>query len=318
MARSIIECVPNFSEGRDQRVVEAIAEAIRLCRGAALLAYESDPDHHRSVFTIVGPPEPVLQAAFQAVATAAERIDLNRHRGVHPRIGAADVVPLVPVHGISLEECARLAHSLGERIWRELRIPVYFYEAAAKSPERRNLEQIRRGGFERLRQEIASRPERLPDVGEASLHPTAGAVAVGARKFLIAFNVNLATRDVTVATAIARKVRSSSGGLPHVKAMGVYLESRGMAQVSMNLTDYEVTSLDAVMEAVREEASRLGVAIAGSEIVGLAPAGALAGCVARYLDCRNYKPEMILENQLLRNLLDCAQEDSPCPTGGDS
>jgi len=268
---SVVECVPNFSEGRDREVVDALARAVEETPGAVLLDCQMDPDHNRSVLTFAGQPESVLEAAVRAVGVAVERIDLNRHQGVHPRIGAADVVPFVPVKGALLEDCVALARRAGEEIWRRFRVPVYFYEAAAQRPERSRLEWIRRGQFEGLRARVLEDPGRWPDIGGPELHPTAGAVAVGARKFLIAYNVNLATGDLEVARRIARKVRESSGGLPCVKAMGAPLASKGLVQVSMNLTDYERTPIRAAYEAVRQEAEREGVEIAGTEVVGLTP-----------------------------------------------
>lgn len=304
MGRRIIECVPNFSEGRDPAKVAQIVEAIASAPGVALLGKESDRDHHRSVVTFAGAPEAVVEGAFRGVAKAAELIDLRSHSGVHPRVGAADVVPLVPVMGTTLEECAALAHGLGERIWRDLRIPVYYYEAAALHESRRRLELVRQGGFEKLAEWVKADPEKRPDVGGPELHPTAGAVVVGARKFLLAFNINLATDNVEIAREIAARIRASSGGLPHVKAMGVMLHSRGLAQVSMNLTDFEVTPLHVVYEAVAREAALRGVAVAGSEIIGLMPASALAAAAARLLQCENFHQNQILENRLLANLLD--------------
>jgi glutamate formiminotransferase len=294
-----VECVPNFSEGRNENVLEAIAQAIKSVNGAHLLAREKDADHHRSVFTIAGQPDAVSSAVFQAIAVAVASIDLNQHQGVHPRIGAADVVPFIPVQDIGMNECALLAHNLGKRLWSELRLPVYFYESAALRPERRLLEAVRKGGFEQLRVTALEDPARTPDIGGPGLHPTAGAVIVGARKFLLAFNINLTTSDVQIARRIAVKIRASSGGLPHVKAMGVMLASRGIAQVSMNLTDYEVTPLHVVYEAVRTEASLEGVSIAGSEIIGLMPAAALAQSAAHWLQCVNYSPAVIFEKKLL-------------------
>jgi glutamate formiminotransferase len=288
-------------------VVDAIAGAISSTPGVMLLARESDADHHRSVITFAGPPEPVLEAAFGGAAKAAALIDLNRHRGVHPRIGAADVIPFIPLSGITMEECVELARQLGGRIWRELQIPVYYYEAAALRPARKGLEVVRQGGFERLREAAQNDPDRRPDTGGPALHPTAGATAVGARKLLLAYNINLDTADVEIAKAIARKIRSSNGGLAHVKAMGVYLASRGQAQVSMNLTDFEITPLTVVHEAVRLEAARLGAAIASSEIIGLMPARALGMAAAHHLQIRNLEPESVLESRLLSVLLDCGQ-----------
>ncbi|MBI3207336.1 MAG: glutamate formimidoyltransferase [Candidatus Solibacter usitatus] len=299
--KRVVECVPNFSEGRDASVVQSIIDSIAGAE-VRVLASESDPDHNRSVITFAGEPSHVVEAAFRAVAKAAETIDLTRQSGVHPRIGAADVVPIVPLRNITLEECAALAHALGERIWRDLHIPVYFYEAAALRPERKRLEVVRRGGFEALR--VTNAPDRQPDVGGPGLHPTAGAVAIGARKILLAFNINLATTDITIAQQIAVKIRASSGGLPHVKAMGVPLESRGLAQVSMNLTDFEVTPLRTVFDAVRAEAHLRGVEIAGSEIIGLMPERALDEALAKYLLCENFSQDSILERRLETLLID--------------
>ncbi|MBL8232461.1 MAG: glutamate formimidoyltransferase [Bryobacterales bacterium] len=304
MARRLIECVPNFSEGRDRTVIEAIVSAASSVAGAAVLAYECDADHHRSVVAIAGSPDAVEEAAFRAVAEAVRRIDLNQHAGVHPRIGAADVVPFVPVEGVAMEDCVAIAHRFGERVWRDLRVPVYFYEQAARHPDRRRLENVRRGRFEGLRDEVRRNTDRRPDIGEPELHPTAGAVAIGARKYLLAFNINLATADVSIADRIARRIRQSSGGLPHVKAMGVLLESRGLAQVSMNLTDFEVTPLHAVFEAVRREAAALGVEIAGSEIIGLMPAAALAMSAAHFLQCENYSVNALLERRIAAKVID--------------
>ena len=295
MGGRIVECVPNFSEGRDVTVVARITEAVASVPGAAVLDQTSDWDHNRSVITFAGEPEAVSEAAFRAIERAVELIDLSRHRGVHPRIGAADVVPLVPVAGVTLESCAQLAARLGERVWRELHVPVYLYEAAARRPERVNLANIRRGRFEDLREEVQRNPERRPDFGEAALDPTAGACVIGARKFLIAFNFNLDTADVEVARQIARRIRASSGGLPGVKALGLFLESRRQAQVSTNLTDFEVTPLGAVVEAVRAEAKRCGVRIASNELIGLIPRAALLTAGDGELGIR---PEQILENRL--------------------
>lgn len=291
MAFQLVECVPNFSEGREESTVEAIRTAIATTGGVLLLRSERDPDHNRSVMTFAGVPESVLEAAFRAIEQAVQRIDLSRHAGVHPRIGAADVVPFVPVDGVTIEDCVGLAHKLGQRVWRELRVPVYFYEAAALNPERARLENVRRGGFER--------PQLEPDVGGPQLHPSAGACVIGARKFLIAFNINLNTSDVAVARTIARSIRTSSGGLPHVKAIGVLLETRKLAQVSMNLTDFEQTPLHIVFERVQQEAAALGVQIAGSEIIGLIPKKAVEMTAAACLRVENYSSDLILENRLL-------------------
>jgi glutamate formiminotransferase len=291
----IIECVPNFSEGRSAAILARIAEAISSVAGVAILNQTSDRDHNRSVFTFAGLPDAVADAAFRAIERAVSSIDLNRHAGVHPRVGAADVIPLVPVSGVSLAFCAQLAAQLGERVWRELHVPVYLYEAAARRPDRVNLANIRRGRFEKLREEVRHNPARQPDFGGAEFHPTAGACVIGARRFLIAFNFNLATADVEIALRIARKIRASSGGLPAVKALGLYLESRRQAQVSTNLTDFEVTPLCTVLEAVRAEAKRCGTRIESTELIGLIPRKALetAG------DCElNIAAEQVLENRL--------------------
>ena len=291
---AIVECVPNFSEGRDTIKVEEIRRAIATTSGVALLRWEQDPDHHRSVMTFAGEPEPVLEAAFRAIQQAANSIDLTKHAGAHPRIGAADVIPFVPVDGVTMEDCVRLANRLGERVWDELKVPVYFYEAAARHPERAQLENLRRGGFER--------PALAPDLGGPQLHPTAGACVIGARRFLIAFNINLATTDVRIARLIARKIRASSGGLPFVKAIGVLLESRNLAQVSMNLTNFEQTPIHVVFERVRQEAAEHGVEIAGSEIIGLVPKRALETTAAHFLKIENFSSSLVLENRL-RDLL---------------
>lgn len=291
MAFQLVECVPNFSEGRDPQTVEAIRSAIAATPGVLLLRSERDTDHNRSVITFAGGPEAVLAGAFRGIELAVQLIDLTRHAGVHPRVGAADVVPFVPVDGVTLDDCVQLARTLGQRVWNQLGVPVYFYEAAALDPERVKLENVRRGGFER--------PRLQPDLGGPRLHPTAGACVIGARKFLIAFNVNLNTSDVEVARSIARNIRASSGGLPHVKAIGVVLESRQLAQVSMNLTDFERTPLHVAFERVKDEAAAMGVEIAGSEIIGLVPKKAIEMTAAAYLGVENFTSDLILENRLL-------------------
>jgi glutamate formiminotransferase len=298
MARRLIECVPNFSEGRDPERIEKLVSAIRSVPGVVLLDREMDADHHRSVLTFAGAPEAVSEAALRAVGKAVELIDLTRHSGVHPRIGAADVVPFIPVEGVTMEECVSIAERAGQEIWKRYQVPVYLYEAAARRPDRMNLENIRRGQFEGLRDEIAVKPERAPDIGEPRVHPTAGATAVGARKYLIAYNINLGTPDVEIARRIARTIRFSSGGFRYVKAMGVPLSSRGLAQVSINLTDFEQTPVHRVFETVRTEAERYGVPIVGSEIVGLIPKKAFEMAAECYLRCENFGPHVILENRL--------------------
>ena len=296
--KPLIECVPNFSAGRDLATVDAIVSAMSGLSGAWLLDRHSDPDHNRSVITVAGEPETVAEAALRGVGVAAERIDLTRQTGAHPRIGAADVVPFVPITDFSMDDCVELARRTGREIWKRYKIPVYFYEAAATRPERVNLENVRRGQFELLQAEVLSNPDRAPDVGGPRLHPTAGATAVGAREFLIAYNINLNTDDVSIANRIAKAVRSSSGGLSHVKAIGVYLKTRDLAQVSMNLTNFHQTSLLQVFQAGRGQAERMGAGIVGSEIVGLVPRQALDPAAQTTLLLENFSPEMILENRL--------------------
>src|SRR6266852_4951509 len=296
--KQLVECVPNFSEGRDAAKVDAIVAEMRAVPGVFLLDRESDADHNRSVVTLAGEPEAVAEAALRGVGKAAELIDLTRHTGAHPRVGATDVLPFVPVEGVTLEDCVALARKVGREIWERYRIPVYFYEAAALRPERTNLENIRRGQFEGLRQEVLANPDRAPDVGEPRLHPTAGATVVGARKFLIAYNINLNTPDIGTANKIAKTIRFSSGGLRYAKAMGVDLKARGLAQVSINLTDFEQTPIHRVFEMVKREAERFGCAIVGSEIVGLVPKKAIEMTADFYLQLENFSPAQVLENRL--------------------
>jgi glutamate formiminotransferase / formiminotetrahydrofolate cyclodeaminase len=298
----VIECVPNFSEGRDPAKVDAIAEEMKGTAGAWVLDCQMDFDHNRSVITLAGEPEAVGEAVLRGIGRAAESIDLRRQEGVHPRIGATDVVPFVPVEGVTIEECAKLARRVGREIWRRFGIPVYFYEAAAERPDRANLEAVRRGGFEGLREEAVRNPNRAPDVGGPKLHASAGATIVGARKFLIAYNIQLNTADVTVAKKVARAIRFSSGGLPCVKAIGVELKSRNQAQVSINLTDFERTPIRRVLEAAREEAARCGVAIAGTEIVGLAPRRAIETPPDFDLQLENIRGDQVLETRLAKAL----------------
>src|SRR5262249_40527056 len=240
----IVECVPNFSEGQRPEVIDAIVKAITSVGNVYLLGREMDADHNRAVVTIAGPPDSIGQAAVRGVEAAMQYIDLNKHRGEHPRIGASDVIPFIPIRGVSLGDCVEIARKTGQEIAGRLGIPVYLYEAAATRPERTNLENIRRGQFELLRDEISTNPDRKPDFGEARIHPTAGATVVGARKPLIAYNINLNTSDVAIAKYIAKRIRFSSGGFRYVKAMGVLLKDRNQAQVSMNLTDFEQTSME--------------------------------------------------------------------------
>ena len=287
--------MPNFSEGRDRATIEALGEA--LGGRARLLDVHADPDHNRSVFTLVGSSEELVDSLLAGIGVARERIDLRRHEGAHPRVGAADVVPFIPIEGVSIEDCVTMARHVGDQIWRRHKIPVYLYEAAAASPERQNLENIRRGQFEGIRDDIATNPARKPDFGEARLHATAGACVVGARKFLIAYNIFLNTADVEVAKKIAKAVRFSTGGLRFVKAAGFLV--RGQAQVSMNLTDFEQTPIHRVFEMVRAEAARYGVIPASSEIVGLIPKKALEQAAEWFLQIEHFDSSLILENRLV-------------------
>jgi glutamate formiminotransferase/glutamate formiminotransferase/formiminotetrahydrofolate cyclodeaminase len=298
MADRIVECVPNFSEGRDLSVIQALVEAVQAVPQVVLLDRTSDPDHHRSVLTLAGPPEAVAEAAFQACRIATERIDLDRHQGAHPRVGASDVVPFVPVRGITMADCVNLANRVARRIGEELGIPVFLYEQSAKQPVRRRLETIRQGGLEALAKRMEEDPAWRPDFGPARLHPTAGATAVGARPFLVAFNVNLASENLAVAKAIARRVRESGGGLPCVKAIGVPLSSRRLVQVSMNLTDIQRTPLYQAYEAVVGEAAQAGVRLAGSELIGLVPLRGVWATMQQALGLDMISEDRILEIKL--------------------
>ncbi len=295
--RPLVECVPNFSEARRRDVVEAIVEAIEQGGGREIrvLDVSLDRDHNRTVVTFVGSPAGVEAAMFAGIAKAAELIDLNQHRGEHPRIGATDVVPFVPLRGVTLAECVAMARRVGERVGRELNIPVYLYEAAATRPERQNLENIRRGEYETLKEEIAADVRRAPDYGPKRVGP-AGATVVGARAFLVAYNLYLNTTDVEIARKIAKAIRHSSGGLRYVKALGLLVE--GQAQVSMNLTDFTKTPIARVQELVRREAARYGAAITRSELVGMIPQAALVDAAQWYLQLDNLEAEQILENRL--------------------
>jgi len=293
---TLVECVPNFSEGRDKARVDAIVAAMKM-DGVYLLDREMDADHNRCVITLVGDREAIQEAAIRGVGKAAELIDLTKHRGAHPRMGAADVVPFIPIEGVTIEACVAMARHVGAEIWKRHQIPVYLYEAAATSPERLNLENIRRGQFEGIREEIGTNPARKPDFGEARVHPTAGATVVGARKALIAYNVFLNTPDVDIAKKVAKAVRFSSGGLRYVKGAGFLV--RGLAQVSMNLTDFEQTPIHRVFEFVKREAARYGVAPVSSEIVGLIPKKALEMAAEWFLQVENFDSSLILENRLI-------------------
>ena len=325
MARQLVECVPNFSEGRDASKIDAIVAAILSVPDVVLLDRESDADHNRCVITFVGPPDAVADAAFRSVEKAVSLIDLTKHQGAHPRLGAADVVPFIPIEGVTVEDCLKLAERTAQEIWDKLKVPVYFYEAAAKQPDRVNLENIRRGQFEALVKEMGTVAARKPDVGDAVIHPTAGAVVVGVRKYLIAYNVNLGTHDLNIAKKIAKTIRFSNGGFRYVKSMGIMLEARNQAQVSINLTDFEQTSMHLVYETVRREAERYGVPVVGSEIVGLIPKKTLEMSAEYFLRFENFKPELVLENRMsdalvsrsgLTEFLDALAAPTATPGGG--
>jgi glutamate formiminotransferase len=300
---SLIECVPNFSEGRRPEVVAEIVRAVGQIDGVTLLDHSLDATHNRSVVTFAGAAEPVVRAATAAVGRALELIDMTQHTGAHPRIGAVDVIPFVPLSGTRLEECVDLARRFGEQIAQRFELPVYLYGAAALRPERTRLADVRRGQYEALREGIGTDPDRDPDFGPRRIHPRGGAVAVGARKPLIAFNVNLATDDLALAKRIAHTIRESSGGMPAVQAMGILLENPGeprMAQVSMNLVDWERTGIPTVVNAIRVLAREAGTDIAHCELIGLAPAGALLEIAADALGLRGFSEDQALELRLAR------------------
>jgi len=307
--RKLIECVPNFSEGRDAKVVDQIVAAISSA-GVMLLDREMDANHNRSVITFVGEPSAVEEAAFRGAKTASELIDLTKHKGEHPRLGATDVVPFIPIAGATMDDCVAMAKRVAERIARELQIPTYLYEKAAQRSDRANLENIRRGQFEGLREEIETNPDRAPDFGARKIHPTAGATVIGARGALIAYNIYLKSNDLALAKEIAKSIRTSGGGFPCVKAMGINIESRGVVQVSMNLTNFEETSMFTVFEAVREKAAARGVEVLSSEIVGLVPQKALVNAASDFLKLENFSQEQVLENKLAEME---AQAGTPVP-----
>ena len=320
----LVECVPNFSEGRDSAVVGAIRDAIAGVDGAVVLDVSSDASHHRSVITFVAPIEVAVEAAFRGMREAAQRIDLTRHQGEHPRLGATDVVPFIPLEGATMEDCIALARALGARAASELGIPVFLYERAATRPDRENLADVRRGEFELLRDEIGTNPNRRPDFGEPRVHPTAGATAIGARPFLVAYNVYLGdTSNLQVAKDVAKALRHSSGGLRYVKGLG--LEVDGQAQVSMNLTDIEKTPLYRAFDMVKMEAQAHGVSPTWSEVVGLVPERALFETAARHLQLRNFTPELVLERKVraavsggesLASFVASVAAPTPAPGGG--
>ena len=293
----VVECVPNFSEGRRPEVVADIVAAITAVQGVRLLDFSSDASHNRSVVTFVGTPEAVETAAFAGIARARDLIDMEQHHGEHPRLGATDVVPFVPIAGVTMAECIDVARSLGRRVGQELEIPVYLYEEAATRPERRNLADVRRGEYEGLKSTIGT-PERPPDFGPPSVHPTAGATVIGARMPLIAFNVNLGTSDVEIAKKIAKAVRGSGGGLVYVKALGIMLEEKHVAQVSMNLVNYAKTPIHRVLEMVRREAARYGVAVVETELIGLTPLDAVHDTTAYYLQLPKLSRSQVIEARI--------------------
>ena len=295
----LVECVPNFSEGRRPEVIEAIAEEVRQVANVKLLDVKADPSHNRVVVTFVGEPQAVKQAAFNCCKRAAELIDMEKHHGEHPRIGATDVIPFIPVKNVSMEECAQLADELAQEIAAKLNIPVYLYEEAAKIPGRKALPDIRKGQYEGLKTEI-SKPERRPDYGPSQLHPTAGATVIGARQFLIAYNINLDTSDVNIAKKIANSIREAKGGYKYVRAMGVTVQigDRDIAQVTINMVNYQGTPLFRVFETVKSEAARYGVNVLGSEIIGLTPMQALLDAAEFYLRLDGFDRKQVLEDNL--------------------
>ena len=293
----LVECVPNFSEGRRPEVIAAITEEVKKVAGVSLLNVNSDASHNRTVVTFIGEPQAAKLAAFNACAKAAELIDMEQHQGEHPRVGATDVIPFIPVSDITMEECVELANELGQEIADKLNIPVYLYEAAAKTPARVKLPDVRKGQYEGLKTAIAS-PERQPDYGPAKMHPTAGATVVGARQFLIAYNINLSTSDVNIAKKIAGSIREAKGGYKYCRAMGVMIEDRNMAQVTINMVDYTGTPLHRVFETVKSEAGRYGVSIIGSEIVGMVPLQALVDTAEFYLRLEGFERKQVLEENI--------------------
>lgn len=293
----LLECVPNISEGRDKDKIGRIADELKRHKGVKLLDCSSDKDHHRSVFTFIGEPEAVKDAAFSLALKAIDVIDMREHKGGHPRLGAVDVVPFVPIQGMEMHEAVQIAREFGKRLG-EKGIPVFFYEEAATRPGRKELPSIRKGDYEGLAEKLKN-PEWKPDEGPGQFNPKSGATVVGARFPLVAYNVNLRTKDLSLAKAIAKKVRFKDGGFPHVRAMGVDLREKGMVQVSMNLTHYRLTNIPKVYECIKEEASKKGVEIEGSEIVGLIPLGALEGVAQYYLKCQSFSVRQVIEQQIL-------------------
>ena len=295
----IVECIPNISEGRNTEVIEAVLDTVRATAGVTLLDYSSDPNHNRTVITFLGSPEGVQEAAVALAKKAAELIDLTKHEGEHPRMGAVDVIPFVPIKEITKDECVELSKVVAERVWKEAGMPVFLYEDSASTPARVNLAKIRKGQFEGMAEKVQA-PEWEPDFGGRTIHPTAGVVAVGCRMPLVAFNINLSTSNLDVASAIAKVIRRSSGGFDCVKALGVMLEDRNIAQVSINMTNFNKTPLYRVLELVKAEAKRWGVTVVGTEIIGLTPMNALIDSAEYYLQIENFdKNKQVLENYIL-------------------
>lgn len=293
----IVECVPNFSEGRDKELIEKVVDEVRKTEGVKLLDYCSDKDHNRSVVTFIGGPEAVKEAAFKLIKKASELIDMSKHSGAHPRMGATDVVPFIPIKDITTEECVELAKELGKKVGEELNIPVYLYEDAASTPKRQNLANIRKGQYEGFFEKI-KQPEWKPDFGPSEMNVKSGATVIGARFPLIAYNVNLGTDNIEIANAIAKKIRHISGGLRYAKAVGVMLTERNIAQVSINMVNYEKTSVYTIQEMVKMEAKRYGVPVVGAEVIGLIPMKALIDCAEYYLQIENFDINQVLESRL--------------------
>ena len=294
----IIECVPNFSEGRDTGKIEEIASSFRDRKGVKLLDIQKDGDHNRSVITVVGEPSPLKEAVIMAVGKAIQLIDMGLHKGQHPRMGAVDVIPFIPIRNVTMEDAIELSKETAKTVWETYKLPVFLYEASASRPERKDLANIRKGQFEGMAEKVKI-PEWKPDFGDGGIHTTAGVVAIGARMPLVAFNVNLDTDNIEIASAIAKKVRHIGGGLRYCKAMGVELKERKITQVSMNMTDYSQTPLYQAFELVRIEAKRYGVNVVGSEIVGLVPLGAMVDTAAYYMGLENFTAEQVLEARIM-------------------
>ncbi len=301
MAKQIIECVPNFSEGRSVEIINKIVKPFSGHKGCALLDYRADRNHNRLVVSLAGSPEPIKKALFEASDIAVSHINMELHEGGHPRIGAIDVIPFTPIQNITMDECVDLARDFGKQFNGATGIPVYFYDEAALKPNRRNLEVIRKGQYETLKKEIAN-PERAPDIGDAKMHESAGATIIGARKFLIAFNVNLGTNKVDIAKKIANNVRASGGGLCHVKGIGLSLKDRNLVQVSLNITDHKRNAVYRVLELVKMEAKQFGIQVVETELYGMAPASAIVDSSAYYMQLAGFDPNQIIELRLLQML----------------